>query len=77
LTPCVEDTIPQDKFELLGTPEDMKARIDLARTDVDDVQKAVEYARNLIYKKGFAVNYSGKLDKLKSRSLVPTRVRCP
>jgi hypothetical protein len=75
LTPCVNDTIPQAEFHLVGTPQDMAARITKARANIKGDQKDVEFQRNLIYKKGMNVSYSGKQDKLKARSLVPTRVR--
>jgi hypothetical protein len=74
LAPCVEDEVPKAKFDLMGTPEDMAARIRLARSDTKGDQQDVKYQRDLIYKKGFQVNYSGKKDRLKARSLCPTRV---
>jgi hypothetical protein len=75
LAPCTNDTVLAEDFDHLGTPQDMAARVMLARVDVAGVAEDIEAARDLIFKRGYAVNYSSKENVLKGRSLVPTRVR--
>lgn len=54
---------------------DMKQRKTLARVDDDDRRRKVDTARNIIYKKNFAVGGDSASAILQNQSLVPTVVR--
>ena len=52
----------------------MKQRVSLARVDDDERKRKVQLARDIIYKKGYAINCEGVETLLKEQSLVPTSV---
>ena len=58
----------------MGTPDDMKRRQLLARTDDDTRQNKVLCARRLIYERNYAVNTPQIEKLLRDQSLVPTTV---
>lgn len=64
-----------DEIPGLGTADDMRARLELARVDSEERRQAILNARKIIYKEGYAVT-SDRVEKiLKPQSLVPTEVR--
>jgi hypothetical protein len=54
---------------------DMKQRQTLARTDDESRRRLIERAREIIYKKNYAVDTDSVEAILKGQSLVPTLVR--
>jgi hypothetical protein len=74
-SPCTEDTVAKEDFGLLGTPEDMQARVALARHYTPSLAKNIQKARDFIYKKGYAIKYRGVEELLKAQSWSATRVR--
>ena len=55
-------------------PRDMKERKTLARVDNEDRRRTVEIAREIIYKKNYAVDNDNVEALLQGQSLVPTSV---
>ena len=58
----------------MGMPRDMKERKTLARVDNEDRRRTVEIAREIIYKKNYAVDNDNVEALLQGQSLVPTSV---
>lgn len=58
----------------MGMRQDMKERKTLARVDDDDRRRKIELARDIIYKKNYAVDNANVEAILKPQSLVPTDV---
>ena len=58
----------------MGTPNDMRRRQLLARTDDDSRRNKVLSARKLIYERNYAVNTPQIERLLRDQSLVPTTV---
>jgi hypothetical protein len=73
--PCTEDEIRKEDFGLLGTPQDMQARISHARVYDASLETMLRKARDFVYKKGYSLKYWGVEDLLKTRSLAMTQVR--
>jgi hypothetical protein len=72
--PCPRCLTTLSHVENLGTIRDMTRRKTLARVDDDTRRRQVEMARDIIYKKNYAVNSSAVENILKEKSLVPTAV---
>jgi hypothetical protein len=58
----------------MGMVRDMNQRKTLSRVDDEDRRRKVETARDIIYKKNYAVDGSPVETILKEQSLVPTSV---
>ena len=58
----------------MGMKQDMKERKTLARVDNEGRRRKVERAREIIYKKNYAVNNENVEAILRPESLVPTNV---
>ena len=58
----------------MGTPNDMRRRQQLVRTDDDSRREKVLRARELIYERNYAVNTPKIEELLRDQSLVPTTV---
>lgn len=63
-----------DQIPGLGTADDMQVRLELARVDSEQRQKAIVNARKIIYQDGYAVTSDRVEQILKPQSLVPTEV---
>ena len=72
--PCPRCLIPKAMIPGLGTVADTRWRTESTRTDDDQRREKIKAARDLIYKKGYAVTSKHVEDLLKSESLVPTEV---
>jgi hypothetical protein len=58
----------------MGMARDMRQRVTLARVDDDAKRRKVEMARDIIYKKNYAINSAPVEAILKDESLVPSSV---
>jgi len=58
----------------MGMVRDMRQRVTLARVDDDANRHKVETARDIIYKKNYAVDNAAVEAVLKEESLVPSSV---
>ena len=58
----------------MGTPNDMRRRQQLVRTDDNSQQEKVLCAQELIYERNYAVNTLKIEELLRDQSLVPTTV---
>lgn len=72
--PCPRCLVSFSEIEELGTPADMKRRLDLARVDDENKQKKVQAARKLILTKNHAIGSEAVEGQLKATSLTPTDV---
>jgi hypothetical protein len=72
--PCPRCLIPKALFKNLGMVRDMQQRETLRRMDDESKKNLVATAREIIYKKNYAVNYEGVDALLKEQSLVPSAV---
>lgn len=72
--PCPRCLILKEDIHKLGTRSDWKTRDEAQRHDDRAVRYSIKRARELIYKKGYAVNSSRIDGVLGNSSLVPTRV---
>ena len=72
--PCPRCTTPMTHVPEMGTPNDMKRRQLLVRTDDDSRRNKVLRARELIYERNYAVNTPQVEKLLRDQSLVPTTV---
>lgn len=63
-----------DQIPGLGTSDDIRARLELARVDSELRQTAVINARKIIYKDGYAVTSDCVEEILKPQLLVHTEV---
>lgn len=72
--PCPRCLIPLSRVQNMGMPRDMKERKTLARVDNEDRRRTVEIAREIIYKKNYAVDNDNVEALLQGQSLVPTSV---
>jgi hypothetical protein len=69
--PCPRCLIPISRVQNLGTKRDMEQRQTLRRMDSDDRKWKVATARDIIYRRGYAVNSDAVDLILKEQSLVP------
>ena len=74
ICPCPQCTTPMTHVPEMGTPNDMKQRQLLVRTDNDSRWNKVLQARELIYERNYAVNTPQIERSLRDQSLVPTAV---
>ena len=58
----------------MGMKQDMKQRTTLARVDDKTRRHKIDTAREIIYKKNYAIDYQGVETILKAQLLVPTHV---
>jgi hypothetical protein len=72
--PCPRCLIPMTRVQDMGTKRDMRQRKTLARVDDQARRRKIESARNIIYKKNYAVDSNPVEALLKDQSLVPTFV---
>jgi hypothetical protein len=72
--PCPRCLIPLSRVQNVGMPQDMMQRETLARVDNEDRRRTVNIAREIIYKKNYAVDTDNVVTLLKPQSLVPTSV---
>ena len=72
--PCPRCLIPMARVYRMGMVQDMKERKTLARVDDENRRHKVELAREIIYKKNYAVNNEKVESILRPESLVPTAV---
>jgi hypothetical protein len=63
--------IPKDRLHLMGLVDDMRDRLDCARTWM---WEKIDKAREWIYKKGRGIKSKAVEDILKATSAVPTEV---
>jgi hypothetical protein len=63
-----------ERVQNMGMVRDMRQRVTLARLDDEATRQKVETARNIIYKKYYAVDNAGVEAILKGESLVPSSV---
>jgi hypothetical protein len=61
----------------MGMVRDMRQRITLSRVDDDAKRRKVEIARDIIYKKNYAIDSPAVEAILKEESLVPSNVSAP
>jgi hypothetical protein len=74
LCPCPRCLIPLSRVHNMGMTLDMKQRETLARVDNEDRRWKVNSAREIIYKKNYAVDNDNVETLLQPQSLVPTSV---
>jgi hypothetical protein len=74
LCPCPRCLIPKSRLQNMGMPLDMKQRETLARVDDEARRRKVGIARDIIYKKNYAVDSDAVEAILKEESLVPNKV---
>jgi len=74
LCPCPRCLIPLERVPKMGMARDMRQRVTLARVDDDANRRKVETARDIIYKKNYAVDSAAVEAILKGESLVPSSV---
>lgn len=72
--PCPRCLIPLERVQYMGMARDMRQRVTLARVDDDAKRRKVEIARDIIYKKNYAVDSAAVEAILKEESLVPASV---
>jgi len=72
--PCPRCLIPMTRVQDMGTKRDMRQRKTLAQVDDQARRRKIESARNIIYKKNYAVDSNPVEALLKDQSLVPTFV---
>jgi hypothetical protein len=71
---CPRCLIPRNRVQNLGMTLDMKQRQTLARVDDESRTRLIERAREIIYRKNYAVDTDAVEAILKEQSLVPTLV---
>jgi len=72
--PCPRCLIPLSRAQNLGMVRDMKQRKTLARVDDEARRWKVDTAREIIYKKNYAVDSAAVKALLMDQSLAPTSV---
>jgi hypothetical protein len=72
--PCPRCSIPLNRIQNLGKPQDRRLRVTLKRVDDHQRRFDIENARRLIYKQNYAVDSKSLANFLNPKSWVPTLV---
>jgi hypothetical protein len=72
--PCPRCKIPMERLHLIGTESDRNDQVALRRHDNDSFKEAISSRQRKIYKENYKVTSAWIERKLKSESLVPTKV---
>lgn len=72
--PCPRCLIPLSDAHRVGTVSDRNKRTTKARVDDVEYRYSIDTARDIIYRRGFAVDSDDVENHLREESLVPTKV---